>query len=130
MAHTSHNPASVGTANGGYSHGIEVRSGARYLWISGQIPESQNTPTPLDFAAQCALVWENIAAILHAAGMTVHDLVKVTTYLSNRQYAMENRQIRERVLGDARPALTVIIADIFDSAWLLEIEAVAAATDK
>jgi hypothetical protein len=31
------------------------------------------------------------------------------------------------VLGGHSPALTVIIADIFDSAWLLEIEAIAAA---
>jgi hypothetical protein len=29
-------------------------------------------------------------------------------------------------LGDHRPALTVIIADIYDSQWLLEIEAIAA----
>jgi hypothetical protein len=31
------------------------------------------------------------------------------------------------VLGDLSPALTVVIAHIFDEAWLLEIEAVAAA---
>jgi hypothetical protein len=30
-------------------------------------------------------------------------------------------------LGALSPALTVIVAGIFDSAWLLEIEAVAAA---
>jgi 2-iminobutanoate/2-iminopropanoate deaminase len=29
------------------------------------------------------------------------------------------------VLGGLSPALTVIIADIFDESWLLEIEAVA-----
>ena len=35
--------------------------------------------------------------------------------------------VRRRVLGDHEPALTVIIADIFDEAWLLEIEAIAVA---
>jgi hypothetical protein len=31
------------------------------------------------------------------------------------------------VLGDRSPALTIVIAGIYDEAWLLEIEAVAAA---
>jgi len=31
------------------------------------------------------------------------------------------------VLGDHRPALTVVLVGIFDEGWLLEIEAVAAA---
>ena len=38
-----------------------------------------------------------------------------------------NAGVRQRVLGSHSPALTVIICDIFDEAWLLEIEAVAAA---
>jgi hypothetical protein len=35
--------------------------------------------------------------------------------------------LRQEILGDRSPALTIVIAGIFDSAWLLEIEAVAAA---
>jgi enamine deaminase RidA (YjgF/YER057c/UK114 family) len=31
------------------------------------------------------------------------------------------------VLGDRSPALTVVVAGIFDERWLVEIEAVAAA---
>jgi hypothetical protein len=38
-----------------------------------------------------------------------------------------NRKVRQEILGDLSPALTVVIAEIFDEAWLLEIEAVAAA---
>jgi 2-iminobutanoate/2-iminopropanoate deaminase len=41
--------------------------------------------------------------------------------------AIENREVRAEVLGDLKPALTVIIAGIFDSEWLIEIEAIAAA---
>jgi enamine deaminase RidA (YjgF/YER057c/UK114 family) len=40
---------------------------------------------------------------------------------------MENREIRQEILGDRSPALTVIITGIFDQAWLVEIEAIAAA---
>jgi hypothetical protein len=40
---------------------------------------------------------------------------------------MENRAVRQEVMGERAPALTVIITGIFDEAWLIEIEAVAAA---
>ena len=53
------------------------------------------------------------------------NVVKITTYLSDRSYAQENRNIRREVLGDRAPANTVIIAGIFDDQWLLEIEAIA-----
>jgi enamine deaminase RidA (YjgF/YER057c/UK114 family) len=58
--------------------------------------------------------------------MTLADLVEVTTYLSDRAYRAENSVIRQEVLGDHAPALTVIITGIYDEAWLLEIEAIAA----
>ncbi len=58
-------------------------------------------------------------AILRSVGLTVSD------FLSDRAYREANSRIRKRVLGDARPALTVIIAEIYSEAWLLEIEAVA-----
>lgn len=58
--------------------------------------------------------------------MTMHNLVKVTTFLSSREYAVANRVARQSALGDHTPALTVIITGIFDEQWLLEIEAIAA----
>jgi len=57
----------------------------------------------------------------------VTDIVKVTTYLSSRDLAAASSQVRNEVLGDHRPALTVVVAEIFDPRWLLEIEVVAAA---
>ena len=58
--------------------------------------------------------------------MGLGDIVRHTTYLSDRRYRAENSEVRRRVLRDFQPALTVIIAGIFDEAWLLEIEAIAA----
>jgi len=58
--------------------------------------------------------------------MSVANLVKVTTFLSSRDFAMPNQAIRNEALGTHAPALTVIITGIFDEKWLLEIEAVAA----
>jgi enamine deaminase RidA (YjgF/YER057c/UK114 family) len=59
--------------------------------------------------------------------MTVQNIVKVTTFLGDRAYGKENRVVRKEVLGDLNPALTTIVCDIFDAAWLLEIEVIAAA---
>ena len=64
---------------------------------------------------------------MRAADMTIANLVKVTVFLSDRKFALENRAVRESVLAGATPALTVIITGIFDEVWLLEIEAIATA---
>lgn len=114
-------------ASGGYSQALAVGGATRLLFISGQIPEARDGTVPAAFADQCRLVWSHIEAQLRAAGMGLDNLVKVTTFLSDRAHAEENGAIRRAVLGDRRPALTVIIAGIYDPAWLLEIEAVAAA---
>ena len=58
--------------------------------------------------------------------MGLENIVKHTTFLADRKYREENRQVRREVFGEMRPALTVVITGIFDEAWLLEIEAIAA----
>lgn len=68
-----------------------------------------------------------MTAALTTAGMDVTNLVKVTTFLGDRRYAAVNTAVRNEMLGDPRPALTVIAAGIWDPAWLVEIEAIAAA---
>ena len=88
---------------------------------------TSNGTVPSAFAAQCRLVWANVEAQLHAAEMTLDNVVDVTTFLADRAYGMENRVIRKQVLGDLCPASTTIIADIFDAAWLIEVKVVAAA---
>lgn len=112
---------------GGYSQGVELSGGRRTLYISGQIPQTADGKVPEGFPDQCRLVWANLVAQLRAADMSLDNLVKVTTFLSDRRFGLENRAIRQEVLGDRRPALTAVITGIFDAAWLLEIEAVAVA---
>ncbi len=121
------NSASAPQPAGGYSQATEVVGAQRLLFVSGQIPESISGEVPTDFRAQAQLAWRNVVAQLEAAKMSVSNLVKVTVYLSSREFALANREIRQQVLGSHSPALTVIVAGIFDEKWLLEIEAVAAA---
>jgi len=72
-------------------------------------------------------MWANLTAVLAAADMSVGNLVKATTFLGDRAHAGVNTAVRDEVLRGHRPALTVIVAGIWDPAWLVEIEAVAAA---
>jgi 2-iminobutanoate/2-iminopropanoate deaminase len=112
---------------GRYSQAVEVKGATRMLHVSGQIPLDAAGRVPPDFADQAKLTWTNIEAQLRAANMDLGNIVKVTTFLSDRAYAEENSRIRRDVLGELAPALTVIICGIYDPAWLLEIECVAAA---
>jgi enamine deaminase RidA (YjgF/YER057c/UK114 family) len=109
-----------------YAQAVEISDYRRLVFVSGQIPVAPDGAVPPDFPSQCRLAWRNVEAQLRAGGMTLEHLVKVTIFLSDRRYAVENRTVRQEVLGERTPALTVIVCDIFDPAWLLEIEAIAA----
>lgn len=109
-----------------YAQAFEVSGAQRLLFISGQTPEAPDGSVAADYRSQYRQAWANVESQLRAAGMTFDHLVKVTIYLSDRRYIEESRGLRAEVLGDRSPALTIIIAGIFDPAWLLEIEAIAA----
>jgi enamine deaminase RidA (YjgF/YER057c/UK114 family) len=127
MKLTPVNAPSAPAASGGYSQAIEIFAAQRLLFISGQIPQSPGGDVPKEFSAQARLAWRNVLAQLDAASMSVKNLVKVTMFLSSRDFAAASREVRQEFLGTHSPALTVIIAGIFDEKWLLEIEATAAA---
>lgn len=61
----------------GYS--AAIRSGD-LLFVSGQVgSRADGTPEP-DFAAQVRLAFDNLKAVLDAAGCTFDDLIDVTTF--------------------------------------------------
>ena len=111
---------------GGYSQAVKLTDFKTLLFVSGQIPVSDDDKVPETFEEQARLVWRNIDAQLKAAGMSKADLVKVTTFLADRHHATANREIRSEYLGAVAPAMSVVICSIFDEKWLLEVEAIAA----
>jgi 2-iminobutanoate/2-iminopropanoate deaminase len=121
------NPTDLPEASPGYAHGTLVRGARRLVFVSGQPPWARDTPPPEDFDAQCRLAWHNVERVLAGGGLTLRHLAKVTTYLSDRRDREANSRIRAEVLGDHRPAITVIITDIYSEEWLLEIEGIAVA---
>ncbi|WP_409526051.1 RidA family protein [Nitrincola sp. MINF-07-Sa-05] len=127
MKITTIESVSAPRAIGSYSQAILVEQAGKLLFVSGQVPETPDGKVPKDFESQCRLVWSNVVAQLKAAELSVSNLTKVTIFLSSREYAEMNSRIRQEILGEHRPALTIIIAGIFEEEWLLEIEAIAAA---
>lgn len=112
---------------GSYPQAAEVVGAVRWLYVSGQTPVAADGSTAADFRGQCEQVWRNLETQLHAAGMNLDNLVKVTTFLADRRHAVENRAVRLERLDGRQPALTVIVTGLFEEGWLVEIEAVAAA---
>ena len=112
---------------GTYSDAIEVSSGARWLISAGTPGITQDGKVPEDFAEQATLAWENVIRILNNADMGVHDIVKITQYLTRRSDLEAYRPIRSKFLGDARPAsMLSFVAELIWPQMLIELEVIAA----
>ena len=110
-----------------YTQAIEVSGASRTLYISGQIGQGIDGTIPDDIVEQSRLAWQNLEAQVEAAGMTLDNLVKVTTIVPNRGDVAAAREVRSKVFGDRKPASTLIVADLANPAWKIEIEGVAVA---
>lgn len=87
-----------------YSDAVQWQGPARYVTTSGTPgfdPDGKLSP---DFATQAEWAWKNVLAALKQADMDVGDIVKVTQYIVSKSDAPAYRPIREKFLGDARPA--------------------------
>jgi len=124
-----HDPFPVGAPYRGiYAHGVETRSGARILHVSGQVGETPEGHLPSDFRGQCEQALLNVAAVLDAANMTLTDIVKMSFYLVRREDMDTLVEVRKEVLDGVRPAITTLfVAGLVSPNWLVEIEVVACA---
>ena len=109
-----------------FAEACEVTDATRLLFVSGQVPEADGVVPP-DYRSQYLLAWANVERQLQAAAMSFDNLVKATIFLSDRSLIAKSEALRKQVLGDRNPAITIILCGIYHQAWLLEIEAVAAA---
>ena len=92
-----------------YTQAIDVSGATRTLYISGQVGQRVDGTIPDDIVEQSRLAWQNLEAQLKAAGMTLDNLVKITTILPNRGDLVAAREVRSKVLGARKPASTLIV---------------------
>lgn len=121
------NAADAAAPAGQYTQAVEVTGATRTLFISGQVGVATDGSIPDDAEAQCALAWRNLQAQLRAAGMDIGNLVKITTIVPNRADIPAIRAGRAAVLGDHKPASTLIVGGLSNPAWKVEVEGIAVA---
>lgn len=124
------NPSTVAAPAGLYSQAIRTRGAGQWLHVAGQIGMRANGSLADGVAAQAEAAWQNLMALLEAAQMDVSHLVKLTTFLVEREHLALINPVRTRFLGPARPASTlVVVRELARPEWLFEMEAVAFRAD-
>jgi 2-iminobutanoate/2-iminopropanoate deaminase len=127
MPVVKHNPKELFPQYRCYSHAMEIRGDSRLLIISGLNGyPPDGTTMPESFDEQAEIIWTHIQTILRSAGMDLHNLVSVRTYLAHPQYDEANVRMRVKFLGTHEPSLTVVCCQLLDPKWKLEVEAMAA----
>lgn len=98
------------------------------LFVSGCVPTDAqgNVVGEDDVAAQARKVFENIGAILGAAGATFADVAKVTVYLTDIDDRPAINPVRQEIFGAAKPASTLVeVSRLAIPGIKIEVEAVA-----
>ena len=126
--HSRVDPPTAAPPLGAYSHGLGVAEDLRWVFVSGQLGRFPDGTVAEDAEAQADLAWSNVVRVLAAAGMTVDDLVKVTTSVVDAALIPAVRKARQKYLPGPRfPATTfLVVAALARPEFLVEIEVVAA----
>ncbi|MGO7987434.1 RidA family protein [Rhizobium leguminosarum] len=127
MEMIAHNLANgIYAASLDYIHALEVRHPSRLLFVSGTMGLDQQGMAAADLEGQLELIWSNLRAILTSADMTVDNIVRLTSYLSDGAFVEANQNARVRALGGRAVPTTAIIVETLRDDWLVEIEIIAA----
>ncbi len=123
------NPTGLSTPRG-YTH-VVVASGARTVYISGQVPVNPRGEVvgKGDLKTQTATVFENLRIALAAAGATPKDVVKKNIYVVNLKPkdVPAVREIRNAFFGGIEPPASTLVGvtALAHPDYLIEIEAIA-----
>jgi enamine deaminase RidA (YjgF/YER057c/UK114 family) len=113
----------------GYTH-VVVSADGRTAYVAGQVAFDSTGAVvgQDDFRAQAERVYANLRLALASVGASFDDLLKTTTYVTDRKNVALLREVRTRVMRDVGhpPANTLLVVNgLARPELLLEIEAVA-----
>ena len=113
-------PAAIGPySQGVISHGV--------LYTSGQVsldPKSGNIVEG-DFSAQARRVFDNLAAVLTAAGTSFSNVLKATVYVTDLANFATLNSIYAEYFGSHKPARTTVQVSALPKGAMLEVDLVA-----
>lgn len=120
------NPARV-PAPAFYSHGVEVTSPRRIVFISGQVGVRPDGTVGDGISEQTRVAVQNLQAVLAGADMDVSDIAKFTIYLTDESLFEGFAAAGAALLSSPPPATTLLYVKALASpALLVEMEAIAA----
>jgi len=98
------------------------------VFVSGQLPVDAASGAVVCSSAgeQARAALANLAAILVAAGSSLHGVLRLTVYVSDIAYWPEINAVCAEVFGDHRPARTVVPTRDLHYGCLVEVDAIAA----
>lgn len=118
------NPGSVAPPLGAYSHVAVVPEGSALIAFAGQVGNAPDGSIPESAEAQYENALRNIVRLLDSEGCTPAHLVKLNSYLVRRMDLPTVAATRKAVLGDVRPAATMVyVAALAAPEYLVEVEA-------
>jgi enamine deaminase RidA (YjgF/YER057c/UK114 family) len=110
-----------------YSHAFAVPPGATVVFVSGQLGVRPDDSVPEDPAEQAEVCFDNVAAILAAAGMTLADVVQVRAFVTERAHMAPYMAVRDARVATPPPASTLMIVSGFTRPEMkVEVEVIAA----
>jgi enamine deaminase RidA (YjgF/YER057c/UK114 family) len=116
----------------GFNQGEVVEGGQRVLFCAGQTSVDGNgAPQHAgDMAAQVALAADNLEAVLHDAGMSLANVVRLNLYTTDVDAFLENAgglSERTGAAGVAPPGTLLGVARLAFPELMIELEATAVA---
>ena len=112
----------------GHSRPAVVHGG--FVFVSGQLPVVPETGERLagaEIEAQTAQVFANVAAILEAAGSGLDRVVRVNVYLTDVELWGRFNAAYAAIMGEHRPARTVVPVTALHHGVAIEVDVIAAA---
>lgn len=125
---TAINTVSTENAPAAGGHYAQAITHQGLVYVSGQLPvEPDGTHcSQADFIDQARLAIGNMLAVVQAAGSSVDRLLKVTVYIVGIENWPRFNAVYAEMLGDARPARSVVPVPELHYGYLVEIDAIAA----
>jgi enamine deaminase RidA (YjgF/YER057c/UK114 family) len=126
VAHRKFNPSTI-MQPPSYMMGVDSAPGLRWLHVAGQLGIRPDGTLSSDFAEQADQAFSNLVEVLKGANMGVEDVVRMTTYILDRNNLPGFRVARDKHFGKEYCASTLlIVAGLARAEYQIEVECIAA----
>lgn len=122
MSKTVINSAQAPAAIGTYSQAIKA---GNTVYLSGQIPLNPQTMELIEgFEAQTVQVFENLKAVIDAAGGTFKDIVKLNIFLTDLSHFAMVNEVMGRYFEQPYPARAAIGVAALPKGAMVEMDGI------